>query len=116
MAALQAIDRSRRAARQPVCGHGSCEPVSDKELQRTIKPNMGQGRCAVTGRFEGRGAKTHETEIRLLLIGEAAKCRSAWCKQDVRVIRKFAWKHRNFGLAVEDVFGTRCLLARCRYA
>src|SRR5215471_17298310 len=114
--------RDRPGGRPRVCGRGSCEAVSDQELQRTIKPNMGQRGRVVAGCFEGRRTKAHEAEICPFRVSKAAECRGIRREGGVRVIRKVARKHRDFGLAVEyfavESFAAcpLCMLAGRRHA
>src|SRR5260370_7429681 len=83
---------------------------------------MGQRRDAVTGSFERRRAEAHEAEITFLRAcrREAAERCCARREQRVRVVRKLAREHRNFGLAVEYLavlaVATPRMLARRRYA
>src|SRR5712675_160840 len=66
---------------------------------------MGQRRHVVTRCFERRRAKAHEAEIGLLVAcrRKAAERHDAWREQSVRIIRKLARKHRNFGHAIEHL-------------
>ena len=63
---------------QPACGDvRSSDPISDQELQRAIKPNMGQARHAVTptSSWGDAGAKSESRPLRRRRGGEAAEAR-----------------------------------------
>src|SRR5580704_15990922 len=79
---------------------------------------MGQRGRAVTGCFERWRTKSHEAEIGLLGVHrrEAAKRRRAANEQVVRIVRQLARKHRDLGLAVEDLLERPGMLARRRHA
>src|SRR5258708_26712169 len=66
---------------------------------------MGQRGHVVPGCFEGWRAKAHEAEIGLLIAcrRKAAERHGAWREQSVRIIRKLAREHGNFGLAIEHL-------------
>src|SRR5712671_6185633 len=66
---------------------------------------MGQRGHVVTGCFEGWRAKAHEAEIGLLVAcrRKATERHGAWREQSVRIIRKLAREHSNFGLAIEHL-------------
>src|SRR4051794_37725040 len=84
-----------------VCG--SCEAISEQELQRTVEADVGQGRRARASRLARRRAEAQKAVIAFVGGGQTFEA----VEQRSRIVWKVSRKRRDLRLAIEAVTAER---------